>query len=115
MLDDTLYTCFPHSVIMAIDATTGKTKWRFDPKAERQGNPYLVCRGVAYYEVDDPECPRRIYAPMFDARIVALNADDGRLARGSARTALSTSWKISAVRHPASPSRRHRRSSSTTA
>jgi quinoprotein glucose dehydrogenase len=32
MLGNTLYTCFPHSVIMAIDATTGKTKWRFDPK-----------------------------------------------------------------------------------
>lgn len=82
MLGDTLYTCFPHSVIMAIDATTGKTKWRFDPKIERQGHPYLVCRGVAYYEVDDPDCPRRIYAPMFDARIVALNADDGRPCSG---------------------------------
>jgi quinoprotein glucose dehydrogenase len=78
MLGNTLFTCFPHSVIMAIDATTGRTKWRFDPKAEREGNPYLVCRGVAYYEVDDPQCPRRIYAPIFDARIVALNADDGR-------------------------------------
>jgi quinoprotein glucose dehydrogenase len=42
----------------------------------------FALRGVAYYEVDDPECPRRVYAPIFDARIVALNADDGRPCTG---------------------------------
>jgi quinoprotein glucose dehydrogenase len=77
-IDNTLYSCFPHSVVVALDATTGTTKWRFDPKVARKGNPYLVCRGVAYYEVSDPNCPKRIYSPVFDARIVALNADAGQ-------------------------------------
>jgi len=82
---NTLYTCFPHSVVSAIDATTGETKWRFDPKATREGNPYLVCRGVAYYEVQDQACPRRIYSPVFDGRIVALNADTGEVCTGFAK------------------------------
>jgi len=81
-IGDTLFTCFPHSVVVALDATTGQTKWRFDPKLERDGNPYLVCRGVAYDEVDDPACPRRVYAPMFNAQIVALNAANGKPCEG---------------------------------
>lgn len=81
-IGNTLYSCFPHSVVMAIDATSGVTKWRFDPKAVRSGNPYLVCRGVAYYEVRDAQCPRRIYSPVFDGRIVALNAETGEPCTG---------------------------------
>ncbi|HEX6978742.1 MAG TPA: membrane-bound PQQ-dependent dehydrogenase, glucose/quinate/shikimate family [Alphaproteobacteria bacterium] len=84
-IGNTLYSCFPHSVVQAIDATTGETKWRFDPQATREGNPYLVCRGVAYYEVQDETCPHRIYAPIFDARVVALNAETGKPCTGFAK------------------------------
>ena len=76
---NTLYTCTPHSFVQAIDATTGKTKWSWALKADRTGNSYLVCRGVAYFEAPaGTPCPRRIFAPTFDARIVALDADTGR-------------------------------------
>ncbi|MEJ8630990.1 hypothetical protein P0F65_16315 [Sphingomonas sp. I4] len=47
-IGDTLYTCTPHSIVQAIDATTGRTKWTWRDQVSRQGNSYLVCRGVAF-------------------------------------------------------------------
>ncbi|MBD1551593.1 membrane-bound PQQ-dependent dehydrogenase, glucose/quinate/shikimate family [Pseudomonas typographi] len=81
---DTLYMCTPHSWVMAMDARTGKIKWKYDPKpneANLAANVYLACRGVSYYEAP-PEaktsCPRRIISPVADARIIAVNADTGK-------------------------------------
>ena len=78
-IGDTLYTCTPHSFVQAIDANTGQVKWTWKLQAPRAGNPYLACRGVGYFDAPagDP-CPHRVYAPTFDARIVALNTDTGR-------------------------------------
>ena len=68
---DTLYTCTPHSFVQAIDATTGKTKWSWHTPAPIEGNSYLVCRGVSYFEAPaGTPCPRRIFAPSFDAKSV---------------------------------------------
>ncbi|RAX28663.1 membrane-bound PQQ-dependent dehydrogenase, glucose/quinate/shikimate family, partial [Enterococcus sp. HPCN18] len=78
-IGDTLYTCTPHSFVQAIDATTGKTKWSWHEDAPIQGNNYLVCRGVTYFEAPaGTPCPHRIFAPTFNARLVALDADTGR-------------------------------------
>jgi quinoprotein glucose dehydrogenase len=78
-IGDTLYTCTPHSFVQAIDATTGKTKWSWHEDAAIAGNNYLVCRGVTYFEAPmGTPCPRRIFAPTFNARLVALDADTGR-------------------------------------
>ncbi|MBB3347672.1 membrane-bound PQQ-dependent dehydrogenase, glucose/quinate/shikimate family [Sphingomonas sp. BK069] len=78
-IGDTLYTCTPHSFVQAIDATTGRTKWSWHEAAKVEGNNYLVCRGVTYFEAPaGTACPRRIFAPTFDARLVALDADTGR-------------------------------------
>lgn len=78
-IGDTLYTCTPHSFVQAIDATTGKTKWSWHEAARIAGNNYLVCRGVTYFEAPaGTPCPRRIFAPTFDARLVALDADTGK-------------------------------------
>jgi quinoprotein glucose dehydrogenase len=77
---DTLYVCTPHSWVVALDAQTGRQKWRFDPKAETKADVYLACRGVAYYEVPagtSTPCPRRIISPVLDARLLAVNADTG--------------------------------------
>tara|TARA_B100000378_G_scaffold59840_1_gene44410 strand:+ start:496 stop:2871 length:2376 start_codon:yes stop_codon:yes gene_type:complete len=82
-IGDTLYTCTPHSWVEAIDATTGKTKWVWKDQAPLKGNSYLVCRGVSYFEAPaGTPCPRRIFAPTFDARMVALDADTGKLCPG---------------------------------
>ncbi|WP_236701880.1 MULTISPECIES: hypothetical protein [unclassified Sphingomonas] len=77
---DSLYTCTPHSFVQAINATTGRTKWSWHEAANVQGNNYLVCRGVAYFEAPaGTPCPHRIFAPTFNARLVALDADTGRV------------------------------------
>ena len=78
-IGNTLYTCTPHSFVQAIDATSGLTKWSWNETASRTGNSYLVCRGVAYFEAPaGTPCPRRIFAPTFNARLMALDADTGR-------------------------------------
>jgi quinoprotein glucose dehydrogenase len=77
---NSLYMCTPHSWIVAVDSLTGKQLWKFDPHANTKPNVYLSCRGVSYYEAPagkSTDCPRRIIAPVLDARIVALNADTG--------------------------------------
>lgn len=80
-VNDTLYVCTGHSWVVAFDAATGQKKWSFDPKANTDADVYLACRGVAYYEAPagtQTDCPRRIIAPVLDARVLALNADTGK-------------------------------------
>ncbi|MFX8731532.1 membrane-bound PQQ-dependent dehydrogenase, glucose/quinate/shikimate family, partial [Acinetobacter baumannii] len=50
-IGDTLYTCSPHQIVFALDATTGKERWRFDPKIEHnKGFQHMTCRGVSYHQ-----------------------------------------------------------------
>lgn len=44
-IGDTLYSCTPLNVVTALDADTGKARWRFDPHA--QTAEHVTCRGVA--------------------------------------------------------------------
>lgn len=82
-IGDTLYTCTPHSYVEAIDATTGAAKWRWHTDADITGNSYLVCRGVSYYEAPaGTACAHRIFAPTFDAKMYALDADTGKPCAG---------------------------------
>lgn len=77
----TLYLCTGHSWVVALDAATGAKKWTFDPHAKTDADVYLACRGVSYYAAPAgtaTDCPRRIIAPVLDARVVALNADTGK-------------------------------------
>jgi quinoprotein glucose dehydrogenase len=61
-LGGVLFVRTGHSRAEAIDAATGKLKWRYDPQPNTQADVYPACRGVAYYEapagVATP-CPRR--------------------------------------------------------
>ncbi len=78
---NTLYVCTGHSWVLALDAVTGKTKWKFDPKADTSPNVYLACRGVAYYAAPAgkaTDCPTRILSPVGDGRVMALNAETGK-------------------------------------
>ena len=95
---DTLYLCTPHSLVIALDATTGKEQWRFDPKIQSPTGSFkkwehMTCRGVAYHDDADygqpavtpavaGACPRRLLLPTADARLIALNADNGRVCTG---------------------------------
>lgn len=83
-IGNTLYLCTPHNWAIALDATTGKEKWKFDPNAglnpDRQ---HQTCRGVSYWAdsqaAADASCSRRIYLPTSDARLIALDAGTGEV------------------------------------
>lgn len=81
-IGNTLYSCTPHSWVVATDATTGAQKWTFDPQLPRN-NPYIVCRGVSYYAAPDAEsCKTRVFAPTMDGRMYALDAETGAICQG---------------------------------
>jgi membrane-bound PQQ-dependent dehydrogenase (glucose/quinate/shikimate family) len=76
---DTLYLCTPHNIVIALDAATGRLRWRFDPKVQGDASYMKTCRGVAYYKAEQPglECPERILAGTIDGRMVAVDAHTG--------------------------------------
>ena len=81
-IGDTLYMCTPHNWAIALDAASGKEKWKYDSNSgmnpDRQ---HQTCRGVTYYA--DPAvaagttCATRVYLPTSDARLIALDAATG--------------------------------------
>lgn len=90
-IGDTLYACSPHQILFAINAATGKLKWKFNPHIK--ANPtfqHLTCRGVSYHETEagattvegqpaPTDCPRRIFLPTNTGLLYAINADNGLL------------------------------------
>ena len=80
MIGDTLYFCSATNIVVALDAESGAERWRFDPKVDATGrSPYATCRGVAFHRAQSAECPERIIAATFDARLFALDAHTGHL------------------------------------
>ncbi|NTF90330.1 glucose/quinate/shikimate family membrane-bound PQQ-dependent dehydrogenase [Agrobacterium rhizogenes] len=81
---DTLYLCTPHNLAIALDAVSGKEKWRFDSNSgmnpDRQ---HQTCRGVTYYHdqaaTAGAPCADRVYLPTSDARLIALDAANGKV------------------------------------
>lgn len=85
MIDGTLYVCTPSQIVIALDATTGTEKWRFDPQADRKAMANIAastCRGVAYHEAPGAgteACRARILVPVVDGRLGAIDAKTGAL------------------------------------
>ena len=84
MVDGTLYLSTPLGRVIALDPETGKERWTFDAKPDRNANwGDLASRGVSTWL--DPratagaKCRRRIYVGTIDARIIALDARTGAL------------------------------------
>jgi quinohemoprotein ethanol dehydrogenase len=64
------------SVVFAVDARTGKERWRWDPQVNQQAvRPEICCgvvnRGIAIYQ-------NLVIAPVIDGRLQALDAATGR-------------------------------------
>ncbi len=81
-IGDTLYLCTPHNWAIAIDAATGKEKWKYDPEVGfNPSRQHQTCRGVTYYRdtaaAADAPCAERVYLPTSDARLIALDARTG--------------------------------------
>jgi quinoprotein glucose dehydrogenase len=76
---DTVYLCNSYNDVIALDAETGKERWRWSARIDRRTVPYAVCRGVAHYRVPGANgaCAERILTNTTDARLVALDARTG--------------------------------------
>lgn len=86
-IGDNLYLCDALNVLVSLDASTGRERWRYDPRVSTDHIPYsATCRGVSYYEVPDaPQsapCKRRIIEGTLDAELVAVDADTGQPCAG---------------------------------
>ena len=50
-IGDTVYLCSARNILIALDARTGRQRWRYDPQVSDDWIPYTAaCRGVAYYD-----------------------------------------------------------------
>ena len=79
---DTLYLCTARNVMIALDAATGRERWRHDPHVADESIPYTAaCRGVTYYATpnatSDQHCATRIIEGTLDARLIAVDARTG--------------------------------------
>src|SRR3989442_2883493 len=71
-----LYGITNWSVVFAVDARTGKERWRWDPEVNQTAvRPKICCgvvnRGIATYQ-------GKIIAPVIDGRLEALDAETGK-------------------------------------
>ena len=83
-VNDSVYVCTPTQKVIALDASSGKEKWRFDPQTNPKAMAAVAaatCRGVSYFQApaNVTECPKRIFWPMVDGRLGALDAETGKL------------------------------------
>lgn len=83
-IGDLLYLCSPHQKLFALDATTGALRWTFDPKLKTDPTfQHVTCRGVSYIDLEAPgtaagaACVRRIYLPVNNGHLYALDALTG--------------------------------------
>ena len=78
-VDDSLYFCSPRNIVIALDAETGRERWRHDPNIDASGVHMLACRGVSYHDSPSAEgaCAERILVATLDARLIALDAHSG--------------------------------------
>lgn len=82
MVEDRLFACNGLNTVTALEATTGKILWVRELRPSAKGLLVATCRGVAYFR--DPAatpgslCAARIITATVDARLVALDAADGK-------------------------------------
>lgn len=78
-----LYTETGTNIVIALDPVTGRERWRFDPHIDRARHySEASSRGVSVWESTDTHrtgaCRRRVFTGTLDARLLALDADNGR-------------------------------------
>ncbi len=83
-IGDSLYFCTGANDVIALDAASGRERWRFSAGAGAAAAVHKACRGVAYYRVPlaSGDCAERIITNTIDARLIALDAATGQPCRG---------------------------------
>ena len=84
-IGDTLYLCTGYNDVIALDANTGKQKWRYAARVDISDAPLANCRGVAYFKAAVEDCPERILTNTVGAELVALDARTGKPCRSFGR------------------------------
>src|SRR5437016_5478050 len=74
--NNTIFGVTNWSIVFAVDARTGKEKWRWDPEVNRKPTSDRMCcgvvnRGLALYN-------GKIFVPVNDGRLEALDAETGK-------------------------------------
>jgi len=88
--NNTLYFCTPHNEVHALNPETGELKWKYEPTKDRSYlQQHQTCRGVSYYQTPPaengaqstvtPVCRKRIFNAANDAKLLAIDADTGKL------------------------------------
>lgn len=94
---DTVYFCTPHNNVIALDADTGREKWK--ARIDARASVWNRCRGLAYFDASTPlqqpnmagaspvtavtvpegaPCQRRILMNTINAELIALDAQTGK-------------------------------------
>lgn len=87
LVDGTLYLSTPFNQVIALDPVTGKERWKYDPDIDRtHGYSEVTSRGVSTWldsqrKAGDP-CRRRIIFGTIDARLIAVDAETGKVCEG---------------------------------
>lgn len=85
-----LFTSTSANQVLALDATNGKVLWRFDAKLDPEANySESASRGVSLWHASTNKqstgaCQHQIFLGTLDGRLIALDADTGRLCQGFA-------------------------------
>ena len=97
-----LFLCTPHQTVLALDATTGRELWRFDPQVRGElALQHLTCRGLSYQPPPDPmaaagaqapACAAKLFMPTADARLIALDPASGKPCPGFGRQGAVDLW-----------------------
>lgn len=84
LVDDLLIGCGPAGVVFALDPTSGKEKWTYDPeyKPSAYGAVNMNCRGVSAWTdknaAPNVQCGTRVLYGTNDLRVIALDAPTGQ-------------------------------------
>ena len=89
LANNKLYLCTPFNKIVALDPTTGKEEWVYDPKKPLTGAFYWShnCRGVSYWQADAEKeqeqfCGKRVFQTTQTGILISVDADTGKLCKG---------------------------------
>ncbi|HEY7026788.1 MAG TPA: pyrroloquinoline quinone-dependent dehydrogenase [Gemmatimonadales bacterium] len=86
LAEDRLYLSTPLNRVIALDPSSGRELWRYDPKLklDLERNEGFVSRGVSYWSnrqsaiSNQQFCTSRIFFGTVDARLIALDARTGQ-------------------------------------
>jgi len=95
-VDDQVFVCTPHNNVIALDAATGRERWKTEINAKQK--KWMRCRGLAYFDASRPLaqptvagstpvqavtvapgalCEKRIIMNSIESELIALDAATG--------------------------------------